>query len=67
MHTINYKDNDTKVNKKNTNMNKNILFTFHVLLTLVCSSCIHNSKIDKKETLSMKVTEVDTLSCDTTN
>ena len=48
-------------------MNKNILFTFPVLLTLVCSSCIHNSKIDKKETLSMKVTEVDTLSCDTTN
>lgn len=67
MHTINYKANDTKVNKKNTNMNKNILFTFHVLLTLVCSSCIHNSKIDKKETLSMKVIEVDTLSCDTTN
>lgn len=48
-------------------MNKNILFTFPVLLTLVCSSCIHNSKIDKKETISMKVTEVDTLSCDTTN
>lgn len=48
-------------------MNKNILFTFPVLLTLVCGSCIHNSKIDKKETLSMKVTEVDTLFCDTTN
>ena len=48
-------------------MNKNILFMFHVLLTLVCSSCIHNSKIDKKETLSMKVPDVDTLSCDTTN
>ena len=48
-------------------MKKNILFTFPVLLTLVFSSCIHNSKINKKETLSMKVTEVDTLFCDTTN
>lgn len=67
MHTINYKANDTKVNFKHTNMKTNILLTFPVLLTLVCSSCIHNSKNDRKETLSMKVTEVDTLFSDTTN
>ena len=30
-------------------MNKNFLFTFPVLLTLVCSSCIHNYKKEKKE------------------
>lgn len=34
---------------------------------MACSSCIHNSKNDGKETHSMKVTEVDTLFCDTTN